>query len=545
MFPESLVDPSFRMGDVTFNMVLDRLQPCEILYQPEGCQKHFSWYATVFRMDEDLISKIHRSKTLFLCHARDARVLLDAHPGCFCVIVDESDKTPAWVLELAYRNRVIVLKQNRKLYHYDALLQSLFIGDLVWENEMDRVVYNRGRLDRLISVSENMLRNFVCITDSGFNLITYSHGVRPQGDGYVRLVQNGCYDKDEMAVIEEKVLPRAKRTSQLVVLDPDEHHPWAVMHYPVFIDNAYLFHVTMTCVSGSVDFLRDMFLKFMRRVISICNDFWKTTVNLEAPWHRVLLGLIAGETMAEEYLDTQLAITAIPASKQFRLLLFRFSSSLSFQDRNRVVEKAKELNDGFCYPFMYEDDLLVLEYTISTNDAALSGKGVFADVGRTIYEPFGIAAGASQVFHKIEDISYAYRQARTAFELRGAVRRELQLLNGTSDIPCYAFEHALKFYAFSEGCDPDLVQFSFQRSILRKLVDEDRQNGTDIAKMVWVYLNNERNATETSKLIHVHRNTVLYHISRLEKRFDISFDSPALRSRMLLDYYQLFLTDDL
>ena len=59
--------------------------------------------------------------------------------------------------------------------------------------------------------------------------------------------------------------------------------------------------------------------------------------------------------------------------------------------------------------------------------------------------------------------------------------------------------------------------------------------------MVWVYLSHGRNATETAKRMHVHRNTVLYHLSRIEERFDISFDSPLLRSRIVLDYQRLLL----
>ena len=85
------------------------------------------------------------------------------------------------------------------------------------------------------------------------------------------------------------------------------------------------------------------------------------------------------------------------------------------------------------------------------------------------------------------------------------------------------------------------MAFAFDNSILSLLAREDEQAGTNIVQMIWVYLNNERNATVTSKLVHVHRNTVLYHIARVEKRFDISFDSPLLRSRIILDYQRLLL----
>ena len=93
----------------------------------------------------------------------------------------------SWAQEKRRRGRVLVVRQIERFYHYDSLLQRLFVNDLVWENEMDRVVYSRGRLDKLIAVSEGILGNFVCITDTGYNLIAYSRTVEPpRGGGGIR-----------------------------------------------------------------------------------------------------------------------------------------------------------------------------------------------------------------------------------------------------------------------------------------------------------------------------------------------------------------------
>lgn len=540
------INAALRLGDVSYNMLLEKLRPFEVLYSPESSSTRFSWYASVPSKMGYLDHRRGR-KALFLCHEEVAGDLLDVYPGSYCVVLVDDDALPELLNRKNYRHRVIVIRQSKRFYFYDSMLQSLFVNDLIWENEMDRVVYNRGRLDRLISLSEEMLGNFICITDTGFNLIAYSRGIEPPqgGDGYRYLIENNCYSADLIHEIEDRVLAVAKKQNQLFLLEPNESHSYPVLHYPVFIDNAYLFHVAMVCKTGSIEYLQDIFMKFIRRVVSICNDFWKTTVNLEASWHRVLIGLIDGEPMTDEYVDAQLARTAIPAARQFRLLLFRFSSHKSYQERSRIIEATKELNNGFVYPFMHKDDLLALLFSTSTNDAALSGAGVFGDVGELVFQPFGIADGASQVFFNIEDIEYAHRQASVAYAMRVPLRNEYESLNGSPDVPCYAFEHVLKYYILTEGFDSDLVDFSFEHSILKRLAEEDRIAGTNIVQMVWVYLNSDRNATETSKLIHVHRNTVLYHIARLEKRFDISFESALLRSRMMLDFHRLLLENKL
>lgn len=531
------------LGNVSYSMLLEDLMQLDLLHVPRSCSKSFTWYVTVSGNQSGL-DEVYRRGTLFLCHSDIAKHLLDAFPDSFCVVVVEEGEDYAWVNEKNRCNRLIAIRQSERFYYYDALLQKLFIANLVWENEMARIVYSRGQLDKLIEVSESMLGNFVCITDTGYNLIAYSHGIEPPDDEYRYLVENYCYSSEDIAEIETRVLSSVTKT-QIVFCEPNKNCCYPTLHCPVLVNSEYVFHITMVCAQDSLDCLKDLFSKFTRHAVELCNEFWKTTVNLESSWHRVLIGLLDHAVMTDEYLKTQLAQTAISASHQFRLLRFQFDSSMPYQERLCVVEATKELNEGLCYPFMYKENLLVLLYTTSAHDSALSGEGVFNDTANIMYQRFGIAAGASQVFYNIEDIEIAYRQALVAFALRTPLRNEYESLNGISDIPCYAFEHALKFYMLTEGCDTDLINYSFEHNILQKLAEEDQAAGTNIVQMVWVYLNNDRNATETAKLIHVHRNTVLYHISRLEKRFEVSFESPLLRSRMMLDFHRLLLENKL
>ncbi len=541
---EATVDLSHRFGDVSYVMLLDALEGSRVLHRPRRCARRFSWLETVY--DEDnLAARDSRPNTLFLCRVESARQLLERHPSCFCVALAPDDAVPAWVSERNFGNRLVLVQQRERFARYDSLLRSLFVSNLIWENEMDRVVYAHGKLDRLIAVSERTLGNFVCITDTGHNLIACSRGIEPpQAEGadvYRALIEDGCYPPEEIAWIEESILPVSRTRSQLVEAPADERHPCPTLHYPVYIDGAYLFHVTMACSSGPADLLRDLFTKFMKRVLMLCTDFWKATVNLEAPWHRVFLGLINGEPMTDEYVQTQLAKTAVPRARQFRLLYVPFDSNMAQPVRAQVVEAARGLCGGACYPFMLKDRLLVLLYTESDESSALSGQSVWRELRATLYGTFGLQAGVSQAFRRIQDLEKAYREAFAAYSLRGPLKREYDALLGEQAVPCLPFEHALKFYLLTEGHDDDLVAFAFEDCILSRIIEEDRESGTSIAQMVWVYLSHGRNATETAKLMHVHRNTVLYHLSRIEERFDISFDSPLLRSRMVLDYQRLLL----
>lgn len=530
-------NPHQRFGRVSFAMLVEGLRDCCILHKPKRSLRRFSWYEICYD-DRHPGYRGADAGTLLLCRIEQAKGVLQQSRDCFCLVLTPASEVPDWVSSTSLGNRVILVKQVERFMHYESILQKLFVKTLVWENEMDRVVYSHGRLDRLIAVSESSLNEFVCITDTGFNLIAYSREVEPPEDSlvYKKLIEDGCYTESEIKRIEEHVLPVANSdNSMIVVIPPDDDYPHYTLHYPIYIDHSYLFHVTMVCTQGSTARARDLFEKFVKRVVLIASDFWKSTVNLEAPWHRVLIGLINGDKMTDSYLKTQLAKTEIPKAQQFRLLFFPFSDSMEQPKRAQIVADSRVLNKGNCYPFVFEGELLVLEYTDSSDDAALSGKRVYTDTVEHMSKPFDLPCGVSQVFRRIQDIEIAYRQACAAYALRGPMMREAAACLGVADMSVFPFEHALKFYLLVEGHDHDLVEFAFDDCILGHLIEADAEAGTNIAQMIWTYISHGRNATETAKLMHVHRNTVLYHLSRIEKQYDISFDSPVLRSRMVLD----------
>ena len=528
-----------RLGDVSYNMLRDKMGQVEVLYAPKKSARRFQRMFTVSGTNIPTFEDLR--DILYLCHADTAQLLLKDNPTCFCFIAAKDEDDLSWIEKHHYRNRVFAFNASQRFYYYDSLLHGLFIDTLVWENELDRIVYSHGKLDKLINVGQEMLGNFVCIVDSGFNLIAASPDYAPQTPSLKYLLENICLPSSEMAIWENEVIPLASTHRRFITREPDDDHPVPLFYVPVFIDGEIPFYITMECANGSTDCLRDLFTKFMKRAAAICNDYWHSIVNIDSPWHRVLNSLIEGETLANEYVETQLARTFIPQASQFRLLYCRFDNHASIEFRKSVLNATANLNDGACYPFLHKDEVIVLLYANGDSEALLSSQVVNKDVGDRLLKSFGVVLSCSQVFRDIRDLRNAYRQAVIAFDLSDVFMRERLLVGETDEAPIVPFEHCLKYYLMMADADHDLIAFSFAYSILRRLVAEDEESGTEIAHLLWVYLRCDKNATETAKRVHVHRNTVLYHIDRIEKRFGLDFDSPMLRDRIVLDYEELML----
>ena len=68
------------------------------------------------------------------------------------------------------------------------------------------------------------------------------------------------------------------------------------------------------------------------------------------------------------------------------------------------------------------------------------------------------------------------------------------------------------------------------------LQEYDQTHTSELNLTLKTYLENERNLTRTSELLDVHRSTLLYRISRIEKLTGADLDQPQVRFDLLLSY---------
>lgn len=80
---------------------------------------------------------------------------------------------------------------------------------------------------------------------------------------------------------------------------------------------------------------------------------------------------------------------------------------------------------------------------------------------------------------------------------------------------------------------------SRMHDLMLLLRDYDRTHKTDLMNLLYVHLIQERRATETASILNMHRNTVLYHIERIQELLGVDLDDPQLRLRLLNAYLML------
>ena len=530
---------------LTANIVIAYVEHFDVLQVPSKPAKRFSWFRTVVTAEdvEALEEQDVNPSLLYICTEDRAPAVLDIAPSVFVLVVSRTGDIPEWAHR--NRNRIILISSDDRLIYIAAMMQNLFTSMIVWEGALDRIVSAHGSIADLLDEGARALGCFMAVTDDGFNDLAHTSHIEPPTNAFAQLVETGCYSRDMIAHIERDVLPNCRNT-RVPVLDPRRHDGEPdLIHFPLYFNGDYFFHLAMACRPGlNPHAARDLLTIFVERFSALCSGFWEDIIRVKSPWHRVLTNLIDGVPMHENYLTTQLSLTAIPQSNRFCLLCFDLNADNTPTIRSHVTEAAASLNGGACYPFAYNGRLLVLCYSTSEISKPFSLQEFARDIENHIPLTGKLRTGISKTFTDIGQLHIAFTQALLAINFSSCIDAECKLLSKSREHYCYSFESVFPYYLLVTSMhDNELTAKSISHGIIEVLAHEDRESGTDIVQLLWTYLCLERNATAASKQLHMHRNTVLYHVEKIERRFSIELDDLIMRTNLLDEFRLYFLTE--
>lgn len=251
--------------------------------------------------------------------------------------------------------------------------------------------------------------------------------------------------------------------------------------------------------------------------------------------------LIQGRYVGKARLDRYAFSTGLPLDSEFKLLRFETDSPSSKNDLRQLLEQIRPVNAGRNISLLYQNDVLVLLHA-KNNDSELAIQMIERELCKYC-ERFTGTITSSQVFSDIVNLSFAYKQTKLASKYIKFVdlEREFVAAGQEKNNICYTFEDVLTFMLVdSDEIAQDMKDFAFSHSMLGKIIAEDAVNKTEDARILASYLYHERKATAVAEELHMHRNTVLYRIEKIKKRFFIDFDESWSRNRALLDFSILY-----
>ena len=80
-------------------------------------------------------------------------------------------------------------------------------------------------------------------------------------------------------------------------------------------------------------------------------------------------------------------------------------------------------------------------------------------------------------------------------------------------------------YHFAESRSPGENLKNDCHPALLKLIDYDRENRTDYAHSLYIYIVHSKNITESAKALSIHRNTMFYRMEKIESLMNININN--------------------
>ena len=138
-------------------------------------------------------------------------------------------------------------------------------------------------------------------------------------------------------------------------------------------------------------------------------------------------------------------------------------------------------------------------------------------------------AGISSPVSGIRELQIAYQQAKIALEKAFELRSERWMISFS--------DCALEYMLNQAQREMDLGHLVLPE--IRRLIEYDREKGTQYYETLRAYLLNERDIPRTSEALIIHRTTLLYRLRKLETVAPIDLDAPDKRLHALISLWIL------
>ena len=158
---------------------------------------------------------------------------------------------------------------------------------------------------------------------------------------------------------------------------------------------------------------------------------------------------------------------------------------------------------------IYGDNIVLVSSFDKSNEETDKSLSDFMEI-------HNIKAGASRIFTDLSDLRFHYNEALAALSVG---------MHMDSGKNIYSYDEYAIFH-IAQLCSDNSDMFIHPK--LKLLYSLDRDHDSSFADSLYTYLKCNRNITNTANTLHIHRNTLIYHLKRIEELLDISIDDVDL-----------------
>ncbi len=452
----------------------------------------------------------------------------DIHPNIhfLCIrdrFADEEETTRK-------KKNILVLTTNKKLHQIFNEILSIYSRYRDWDMQMHlSVVANQG-IQPLVDLTEDIIGNHMDIMDATFKLLGYTRNIVLDDPITERLIAQGYHSEETMKqFLELRRFEEFEKGNDVIVSDDYKLCKYVTIKRVFHTNQKPSMYVVMHCNhreadDSLVDLFR-IFLHYMEHYAGLDH----LHPSAFAASSQYLQSLLDESINNMDEAISRASLATIPFQQDYQLY------AISFEDHfnTPLAKVAADINQNllFSYVVVYNHRIVILHHRRANTDSALSVRESLSK----LLAQYPCLIGISNPFQILWEMRNAYEQAGCAIEY-GAHVTQTADHSDTTPVRFFHFEDCLLTLLVAKSCNssPDLFKNSSIFLHIQTIIDYDAKHGSQLFKTLSVFLDTGKKATDTSKILHMHRNTVLYHIERIEQLLGISLNDPETIAKLYL-----------
>lgn len=437
-------------------------------------------------------------------------------------------------------NGIVVIHEEIDYELMFSHVQNIFCDISQWYlNAQDALIKNRPLQD-IVDLSEALLKNYVQITDSSFNLLAYTRHIDCDEEITVLAREFGYHPESTVKLFSKYHRPDVwDKASGTLVNDRCDMCKYPLLSRIFKYSNTYFAHAVMTCNNFPATQGRiELFEMFTDLIGVYVEKEWVSTNNCHHTYDAFLTDLYEGRITRHDIAQERSRHLGISLTGSYCIVLTsrdesgKISLRTLMQDISTLRPKDKLTK--------FRDRLAVL-CQLSGPDQLEQLEQIQSDM-ESVMEKYDLRCGISAVFTELmrapQAITQAYHTLACSGRTPGAAALP-SLSSAPNGLERRAVSFEDSFIYILLGHDPNnktIWQSSAYYDALKTLQEYDRQHNVNNFSLLYIYLICESRPTDTANALFMSRNNVVYRIERIQEMLQMDLKNAAVRFKLLMSY---------
>ena len=519
--------------NLSFNILLAQLRDMHYeTYIPNPCSNTFSSPALLPRD-----YKVMRYDLIHICRLSDAMRAATICPGMNYICIRDRIRDDSETEDTV--RGMVIINENMDVELLFYKIQDIFVRVNHWYQKMQDALICEGSLQDILNLSGDIIGNTINISDSAFTLLACTHSIETDDTVSLHLRQFGYHPESTLRMFrEQRRLEAYNKAQSLIVNDSRLISPYILVSKVFRFRNTYFTHVVMVCDHHPLsEGLLELFQLLTDILAVYAERNWKDKNAFSHNYDSFFLDLLVGSLTKPEDILERAKYLGIDARGYFLLVKLAVSSGMEAL-LGRIGRELTEVLPG-CQVVLYKQAALILFHIHGCQNSLDSQ---LAEV-EALADRYQARGGVSNSFVGLENLCVAYNQASLALKYNIYMKGEalLNSLMPPQEAPLLcAYQNRMLHILLGEYPGNEVIwRNSIYYEALKALHDYDVRHNTNNLQLLRVYLWYERKATETGQHLHMHRNNVIYRISRIESMMGLDLNDYSTRLALQMSFVLL------